>query len=310
MRLPLVIVALSLAAFTVPAAGAGPSESLPTERPSLRLPATPFGEVPLPTGLALAGPAGSLMPASRLGLASGGITAPREPRKSGDRKKPPEEQSGDARADEMGLGPERAQILLRSLTVPGWGQATLGHRGSARAFALIEAGIWTSFVAFRVQESMRTDTYLRTARLSAGIDLADDDDEFRSIVGSFSSSDEYNLLVVTRDAANIYLSDPDNPDFEGYRRYIAENSLGGDMAWRWSDQESFLRYGDQRRFAHKAGLRANTALALAIANRLVSALHAARLAGQEHGRARGWRLEVEPGLAEPGRYRAALTTNF
>src|SRR5262249_30993206 len=32
------------------------------------------------------------------------------------------------------LGAERASILLRSLTVPGWGQASVGHRGAAKVF--------------------------------------------------------------------------------------------------------------------------------------------------------------------------------
>jgi len=244
---------------------------------------------------------------SRLALASTSITAPRDPAKEKPRKGRP--RPAPNRGDE-GLGPERARILLRSLTVPGWGQATLGHRGSARVFALAETGVWTAFVAFRVQQMLRTETYLRTARLSAGIDLRDRDDEFRRIVGAFASSEEYNLLVVARDAANLYLSDPDNPDLAGYRAYIATHSLTGDQAWRWSDEEAFLRYGGQRKFAHRAELRSNTALALAVANRLVSALHAARLASRHASDAQGWRLELEPGIAEPGRFRAALTTRF
>src|SRR5262249_15029832 len=82
------------------------------------------------------------------------------------------------------LGGERAQILLRSLTIPGWGQATLGgHETSAKVFLLTEAGIWTSFAAFRVQEAMRQESYMKTAKLFAGIDLAGHDDEFRRIVG-------------------------------------------------------------------------------------------------------------------------------
>jgi hypothetical protein len=218
----------------------------------------------------------------------------------------------DAPTSAEGLGPERARILLRSLTLPGWGQLTLGRRGSARVFALAEAGVWGAFVAFRVQQALRTESYLRTARLSAGIDLSRADDEFRRIVGAYASSDEYNLLVVTRDAANLYLSDLKNPDLAGYRAYIARHSLSGESGWRWADESSFLRYGGQRKTAHRAGLRANTALGLAVANRLVSALHAARLAGRAApaGAPQGWRLELEPGLAEPGRFRAALTTNF
>ena len=260
--------------------------------------------------LALATPDPSPM-VSRLALQSGGITAPREPRAPKTKKgKEPRVHANDS---DEGLGAARAQILLRSLTVPGWGQATLGRKGSSRVFLLAEAGVWGAFAAFRIQESLRTETYLKTARLHAGIDLRDRDDEFRRIVGAFASSDEYNLLVVTRDAANIYLADPNNPDFDGYHAYIARHSLGGDMAWRWSDEAAFDRYGGQRKFAHRAGLRANTALGLAVANRLISALHAARAAGQaarEAKGAQGWRLEVEPGLAEPGVYRAALTTRF
>jgi hypothetical protein len=294
----------ALLLVTSPASPA-PADALPAAEPtSMRLESSPFGA--MGPELALYEPSPIV---SRLALAAGSITAPREP------KKPKPDQDGtkpnaEATDPDAGLGPERAAILLRSLTVPGWGQATLGHKGSAKAFALVEAGIWTAFVAFRVQESMRTDTYLRTAYLSAGIDLRDDDDEFRRIVGAYSSSDEYNLLVVSRDAANQFLSDPDHPDMVGYRAYIEQHSLKGDQSWRWSDQASFLKYGDQRQFAQKAGLRSNTALGLAIANRLVSALHAARLAGKPHEKSQSWRFELEPGLAEPGRYRAALTKNF
>ena len=246
---------------------------------------------------------------SRLVLAQGGITAPREPRAPKTKKdKTPRE---EAVASDEGLGPARARILLRSLTVPGWGQATLGRKGSARVFMLAEVGVWGAFTAFRVQQALRTEAYLRTARLAAGIDLRDHDDEFRRIVGAFASSEEYNLLVVTRDAANLYLSDPDNIDFASYHAYIAKHSISGDMAWHWTDEEAFNRYGGQRKFAHRAGLRANTALGLAIANRLVSALHAARAASRPAAKeAQGWRLEVQPGLAEPGVYRAAFTTNF
>lgn len=261
-----------------------------------------------PTGFEATAPDLADIPMSKLVLATGSITAPREPSQAKKKKNKPQEAA--AVDENAGLGPERARILLRSLTVPGWGQATLGLNGSAKVFMVVEAGIWGSFVAFRVQEGQRTDSYLRTARLSAGIDLSDEDDEFRRIVGAFASSDEYNLLVVSRDAANQYLSDPDNPDMVGYRAYIEQHSLKGDQSWRWSDQESFLKYGDQRQFAQKAGLRANTALGLAIANRLVSALHAARLAGKSHEKPQSWRFELEPGLAEPGRFRAALTKNF
>jgi len=248
---------------------------------------------------------------SGLTLATGSITAPREekPPKPGKKPKKPHNPGNES---DVGLGPERARILLRSLTVPGWGQASLGLHTSAKVFAVIEAGIWGSYIAFRIQEAQRTDTYLRTARLDAGIDLKDQDDEFRRIVGAYASSDEYNLLVVSRDAANIYLSDPAHEDIAGYHAYIEEHSLKGDMTWHWTDESSFLRYGGQRKNAQRAGLRSNTALGLAVANRIVSALHAVRAAGHQAraGASQGWRLDVRPDLTDPGAFQAALTTRF
>jgi hypothetical protein len=242
-------------------------------------------------------------------LASTGITDPPDPNRERSKKprKPPKHPQ--AVVNNEGLGPERARILLQSLTVPGWGQATLGRKGAARTFQVAEAGIWSMFIAFKVQQSLRTEAYLKTAELGAGTDLRNRDDEFRRIVGAFASSDEYNLLVVARDAANLYLSDPANPDLAGYRAYIAKHSLSGSLTWRWADETAFLRYGSQRKFAQKAGLRANTALGLAIANRLMSALHAARAAGQSPVRT-GWRLDVRPGLDDTGQLRAALSTQF
>ena len=267
---------------------------------------TPFSAPP--ELLAMAQPANPMV--SPLALASTGITGFGEPERA-KKGKPRKPRRVQAAPSNEGLGPERARILLRSLTVPGWGQATLGHRGSARVFMLAEAGVWGAFTAFRIQQAQRTESYLVTARLDAGIDLKARDDEFRRIVGAFASSDEYNLLVVTRDAANLFLSDPDNVDLVGYRDYIAKHSLSGSLSWHWTDEEAFRRYSGQRKFAQKAGLRANTALGLAIANRLVSALHAARQAGHTAAApAQGWRLEVRPGLDEPGQFRAALTKRF
>ncbi len=275
---------------------------------------TPFGAVmPASDEAALAYDAPGRALISPLTLASGSITGfgdspkapkPPKPGKKPRKIKPP--------VSNEGLGPERARILLRSLTVPGWGQATLGHKGSARVFLIAEAGVWGAFTAFKVQQSLRTDSYLRTARLFAGINLDGRDDEFRRIVGAFASSDEYNLLVVTRDAANLYLSDPANPDLAGYRQYIAEHSVSGSLAWSWTDEGSFRRYSGQRKFAQKAGLRANAALGFAIANRLVSALHAARQAGHDAAATspQGWRLELSPGFDETGQVRAALATSF
>lgn len=251
---------------------------------------------------------------SPLSLQARSLSAPKveKPKKEKKGKKRKEESPKPAEPQGMALGPERARILLRSLTLPGWGQATMGRRTSAKWFAAAETGVWTAFTAFRVQESMRRDAARRTARLGAGIELDGRDEEFQRIVGSFVSSDEYNLLVVARDAANIYLLDPYNPDMEGYRAYIAAHSLAGADAWNWSSIEAFRKYSSQRKDAHRAGLRANTALAVGIANRIASAIHAARAAGRTPSAEspRSWNFEVTPDPRDADAMRAGLRVTF
>ena len=85
-------------------------------------------------------------------------------------------------------------------------------------------------------------------------------------------------------------------------------------AWGSGDQTAFDRYHAQRENAQRAAIRANTALALAIANRLLSALHAAREAGHATAPAPGrtsWNFEFSPG--DPGAqilFRAGLHAAF
>lgn len=235
-----------------------------------------------------------------------GAPKPQKPKK-GKKARPPKPD----RDQGVVLGPERARTLLRSLVVPGWGQATMGKRKSGAWFAAAELGVWTAFTSFRVQESMRRQTYQRTARLDAGIELRERDEEFQRIVGSFISNEEYNLLVVARDAANIYMQDPYAPDMEGYRAYIAAHSLGGADTWNWSSIEAFRRYSSQRKDAQRAGLRANTALAVGIANRIASAIHAARAAGRTPpAEPRSWNLELVPDPRDPAAVRGGVRVTF
>jgi len=199
--------------------------------------------------------------------------------------------SGSGGAPRGALNSERARVMLQSLTIPGWGQLSTGHPHAAAVFGTIDLAIWISYISFQVQDAMRTDASIRTAQQFAGIDLRSRSEEYRRIVGSYASSDEYNQLVVYRDAASQFYNDP-----AAYREYIDKNSIQGDMAWSWTGPEAFDRYRAQRKDAERAALRANTALALAIANRLVSAVHAAGAYGRM-AQSHSLRLEVTPDLS-------------
>ena len=215
------------------------------------------------------------------------------------------------RARQPRLGTARVQAVLRSLTLPGWGQATLGHRTAAAVFGLLETGAWTSYLSFRIQGALRTSSFERTAQLFAGIDLNGRDEEFRRIVGQYSSSDAYNQLVVYRDAANQFLKDPNNPDYAGYHAYIAAHQLGGADTWQWDNGADQARYRGERKSAQRAELRANTALAIALVNRLVSVLHVARLHGAAESHPRSWNIEVTPDPGpDPTAFRFGVRTRF
>ncbi len=220
-----------------------------------------------------------------------------------------------ARGMHTPLNAERARVMLQSLSLPGWGQITTGRKGWARAFFLVDAGIWTSFASFEVQKHLRTESAVRTARIFAGIDLRGRSDEYQRIVGSFPNSDDYNRLVVSRDAFNIYYHLDANGvlvgDPVGYRAYIDAHSIGGAQGWAWADPQSYQLYRDQRMGAQRAGLRANAMLALAFANRLVSAIHAAGSSGRIAGTSHALHLDLTPDFSRGfGAVRCALRTSF
>ncbi len=170
-------------------------------------------------------------------------------------------------------GRGRLEDVGRSLVLPGWGQLHAGHRTLGFAFLAAEAAIWTAFAINVVKGEHRQDTYEETALLFAGIDLEQVDEHFRSLVGQYESSDEYNRLVVYRDAAALYYG-----DFENYNRYIEENSVRGDEAWAWATPEKFAQYGAERRSSENSFHDARTVAALAVVNRVASAIVAARMA--------------------------------
>jgi len=179
-----------------------------------------------------------------------------------------------AAAGPAGQGPHRGQLsdVGRSLVLPGWGQLHAGHRTLGFAFLAAEAAIWTTFAVSIAKGELRKKSYEETARLFANIDLDRVDSRFRSLIGQYESSGEYNRLVVYRDAAAAYYG-----DFENYDRYIEEHSLGGAEAWVWSSTEKFEQYGAERRSSEGAFHDAQFAAGLAVVNRVASAIVAARL---------------------------------
>lgn len=200
---------------------------------------------------------------------------------------------------------ERARLMLQSLTLPGWGQAALGDRRAALAFGLLEAGVWGSFTAFRIQQQMRQQTYERTARLFAGIDVSGRDEQYRRIIGFYISSEEYNQLVVRRDATNLYFGDP-----AAYDAYIAAHEIKGADAWAWDSEANLLRYRAERQATQRAIKHAHDALAAALINRLLSMVHASAGGARRDAAQASWKVECVPSGGDATAFRLGLRADF
>src|SRR5262249_14131713 len=126
------------------------------------------------------------------------------------------------------------------------------------------------------------------------------------VVGFYMSSDDYNRLVVRRDAANLYYGDP-----AAYDAYIAAHEFTGDQAWSWDSEASLLRYRAERQATQRAIQRAHNALAAALISRLVSMVHAsAQGARREADRTTSWKLEYRPVGADPTAFHLGLRADF
>jgi hypothetical protein len=211
---------------------------------------------------ATAAHASSALPASALALP---LPAHDPSTRLADETAPPTEQSESKQ-------PSNLADVGRSLVLPGWGALHQGHRNTGLAFLVVEAGLWTTVAVSAGQGSLRHESSLETAQLYAGIDLKSHDDNFGKLVSNYQSSDEYNRLVVMRDAAALYYG-----DFGSYTAYIDRHSLKGADTWNWQDPTQWAAYQDSRRSSERAYQTARFAAAGLIVNRITAAIVASRM---------------------------------
>lgn len=211
----------------------------------------------------------------------------------------------------------RAKAILYSLVLPGAGHWYMGRTTRAQIFGAAELGVWSTFAALRVQGHLRKQDYIEMAEVLAGVGDAHDrpDDYYRSL-SFYQSSDEYNEIEVKAYARYLY------PDDRAARdRYIRENLITGDAAWNWSSEEWWRSYRVRRSDSQLAYRRSRQVLAVALLNRLVAAVDAARLSTREPKASSAPLSGAEPasgsaapalsfGLSEGGVPYAAVTARF
>jgi hypothetical protein len=183
-----------------------------------------------------------------------------------------------ARADETGSSerqPSRLKALGASLLLPGLGQHITGHPTRARFFFAVEGAIVIGFVTSEVQGATRKQSYIEYAERFAGVsEVEDKPDWYYRNLGRFPSSDEY-LDEIAITARGLY-----GDDLEQREAYIARNAPGPGEEWRWRSDADRQEFRDRRQASRNALHNADLFLGAALLNRVLSAVDAARLAGQ------------------------------
>ena len=163
------------------------------------------------------------------------------------------------------------KALMLSLLLPGAGELYSGHKGRATGFFVSEGAIWANFAIWEVAAHLRRNDYIEQAQINAGVGTSSGSDDYWRLVGTYARSsgsgvDSYEDAL-RRDARNEFPSDPAAQD-----AWVAERLPTGDRAWDWSSatlQESFR---DTRQSSTRAFSRAKFSFALAILNRIASAI--------------------------------------
>ncbi|HYQ95540.1 MAG TPA: hypothetical protein VER38_00850 [Candidatus Eisenbacteria bacterium] len=166
------------------------------------------------------------------------------------------------------VNPRKA--LLLSLLLPGAGELYSGHKGRATGFFVSEGAVWANFAAWEIAGHLRRDNYIEQARLNAGVGTTSESDDYWRLVGAYvrssGSGDTYEDAL-RRDARNEFPSDPAAQD-----AWVAERLPTGNRAWNWTSASTQENYLLTRRNSKRAFTRAKFSFALAILNRLASAI--------------------------------------
>ncbi len=175
----------------------------------------------------------------------------------------------DAEGEPKAVNPRKA--LLLSFLLPGTGELYSGHKGRATGFFVSEGLVWVHYAAWQIAGHLRKDDYIEQAQLNAGIGTGSGSDDYWRLVGAYSSSsgtgpDSYEESL-RRDARNEFPDDPAAQD-----AWVAERLPTGNRAWSWTSASLQDQYRETRQNATRAFNRAKFSFALAILNRIASAI--------------------------------------
>jgi hypothetical protein len=167
-----------------------------------------------------------------------------------------------------------------SLLVPGLGEYYSGHTTRALVFGTFEAAIWVAYATFTVQEGVRGDRAEAYAVQVAGANPSGDADYYEA-VGRFLRNEGPGMWneFVRRRAR-------DTGEVLGVEYF-------GDDNWAWPSDDQLYRYRTMRSDMLHAEDNATNMLAVAILNRVVSAIDVVQAVRSDHKKQRDAGLGLE-----------------
>ncbi len=167
------------------------------------------------------------------------------------------------------------QAFWRSLLLPGWGQHYAG--GGGLRFAVAEAGLWAGYLGLRGLEQVRQTHYQTYAAQHAGARPAGKNRAYFDDLGFYQSRVQHDQYALYDEGPQAELYPP-TPEY----------------TWEWDSEASRQRYRQLRNGSTSAGRQALYTTGLVVANRVIAAVHAARLARQGKVGVLPFELEVDP----------------
>lgn len=161
------------------------------------------------------------------------------------------------------ISPARAAVY--SLMLPGLGDVKLGRK-RGYAFMVADGITWTGWAWFRWNAYQRRNAAIGFACINAGANRERMNEEYLLAMEDWPSREAYDEHIL--EEARLYY--PDNLDSQ--RIYIEENSLPAECVWEWKDEEVQKRYREIRFSERKNIQHAANMLAVAVFNRIISAL--------------------------------------
>jgi hypothetical protein len=151
-----------------------------------------------------------------------------------------------------------AKAAIYSALLPGLGELYVGHKQKARIFFGVEAVTWIGYASYRIYGHAKEEDYIRFAQTNANAQLDGKNDEFRDMVGFYTSINEYNSF------GRVF--DPDRP-------YLVDSP---ENHWQWQTEEDQATYRHLKNRSREAYRKADFFVGIAIIARVVSVIDVVR----------------------------------